>query len=64
MRDLPPVRADFSRIKDVLVRLIENADAYSPKDSADHDLSGSERIARWSSASPITARASKIWNWD
>ncbi len=31
--DLPPVRADFSRIKDVLVRLIENADAYSQKDA-------------------------------
>jgi len=30
--DLPPVRADFNRIKDVLVRLIENADAYSQKD--------------------------------
>ncbi|MGO9641797.1 MAG: DUF4118 domain-containing protein [Candidatus Acidiferrales bacterium] len=29
--DLPPVNADFARIKDVLVRLIENADAYSPK---------------------------------
>jgi two-component system sensor histidine kinase KdpD len=26
---LPPVRADFSRIKDVLVRLLENANAYS-----------------------------------
>ena len=31
-QELPPVRADFDRIKDVLVRLIENADAYSPKD--------------------------------
>lgn len=30
--ELPAVRADFDRIKDVLVRLIENADAYSPKD--------------------------------
>jgi two-component system sensor histidine kinase KdpD len=30
--DLPPVQADATRIKDVLVRLIENADAYSPKD--------------------------------
>lgn len=30
--ELPPVRADFDRIKDVLVRLIENADVYSPKD--------------------------------
>jgi two-component system, OmpR family, sensor histidine kinase KdpD len=29
---LPPARADFDRIKDVLVRLIENADAYSPKE--------------------------------
>jgi two-component system sensor histidine kinase KdpD len=29
---LPPVRADFDRIKDVLVRLIENADVYSAKD--------------------------------
>ncbi len=29
---LPPVRADFARLKDVLVRLVENADAYSPKD--------------------------------
>ncbi|MHB8413647.1 MAG: DUF4118 domain-containing protein [Candidatus Acidiferrales bacterium] len=29
---LPRVLADFDRIKDVLVRLIENADAYSPKD--------------------------------
>jgi two-component system, OmpR family, sensor histidine kinase KdpD len=29
---LPPVRVDFDRIKDVLVRLIENADVYSPKD--------------------------------
>ena len=28
---LPRVLADFDRIKDVLVRLIENADAYSPK---------------------------------
>lgn len=27
----PPVRADFARVKDVLIRLIENADAYSPK---------------------------------
>jgi two-component system sensor histidine kinase KdpD len=31
--DLPPVNADFARIKDVLARLIENADAYSPKES-------------------------------
>lgn len=30
--ELPPVRADFARIKDVLVRLIENAGAYSSKD--------------------------------
>jgi two-component system sensor histidine kinase KdpD len=30
--NLPPVKADATRIKDVLVRLIENADAYSPKD--------------------------------
>ncbi len=29
---LPKVRADFDRIVDVLTRLIENADAYSPKD--------------------------------
>jgi two-component system sensor histidine kinase KdpD len=28
---IPPVRADFARAKDVLVRLIENAHAYSPK---------------------------------
>lgn len=28
---LPPVRVDFARAKDVLVRLIENADAYSSK---------------------------------
>lgn len=28
--NLPPVRADFSRTRDVLVRLIENANAYSP----------------------------------
>jgi two-component system, OmpR family, sensor histidine kinase KdpD len=30
--DLPSVRADFIRIKDVLVRLIENANAYTPAD--------------------------------
>jgi two-component system, OmpR family, sensor histidine kinase KdpD len=30
---LPAVRADFTRVKDVLVRLIENADAYSQKDA-------------------------------
>ena len=30
--DLPPVLADFSRIKDVLVRLIENANVYTPGD--------------------------------
>lgn len=30
--DLPPVRADFDRIKDVLVRLVENANAYTPAD--------------------------------
>jgi len=30
--DLPPVRADFVRIRDVLVRLIENANAYTPAD--------------------------------
>jgi two-component system sensor histidine kinase KdpD len=29
--DLPPVRVDFDRIKDALVRLIENANAYTPK---------------------------------
>jgi two-component system sensor histidine kinase KdpD len=29
---LPPARADFARIKDVLVRLIENANAYTPAD--------------------------------
>jgi two-component system sensor histidine kinase KdpD len=29
---LPKVRADFDRIVDVLTRLIENADVYSPKD--------------------------------
>lgn len=31
---LPLVRADFVRIRDVLVRLLENANAYSPKDAA------------------------------
>jgi two-component system sensor histidine kinase KdpD len=30
--DLPPIRADFDRIKDVLVRLIENANVYTPAD--------------------------------
>lgn len=30
--DLPQIDVDFDRIKDVLARLIENADAYSPKD--------------------------------
>jgi len=30
--DLPPVRADFNRVKDVLVRLIENANVYTPRD--------------------------------
>jgi two-component system, OmpR family, sensor histidine kinase KdpD len=30
--NLPPVQVDFDRVKDVLVRLIENADVYSPKD--------------------------------
>jgi two-component system sensor histidine kinase KdpD len=30
--NLPPVLADFNRIRDVLVRLLENAGAYSPKD--------------------------------
>lgn len=30
--DLPMVHADFDRIRDVLVRLIENANAYSPKE--------------------------------
>ncbi len=30
--DLPSVRADFERIRDVLVRLIENANAYAPAD--------------------------------
>src|SRR5579862_1650059 len=29
---LPPVRVDFARIKDVLVRLIENANAYTPRE--------------------------------
>jgi two-component system sensor histidine kinase KdpD len=29
---LPSVRADFGRVRDVLARLIENANAYSPKD--------------------------------
>jgi two-component system, OmpR family, sensor histidine kinase KdpD len=30
--DLPEVYADAGRVKDILVRLIENADVYSPKD--------------------------------
>jgi two-component system sensor histidine kinase KdpD len=30
--DVPPVRADFARVKDVLVRLIENANVYTPHD--------------------------------
>ena len=30
--DLPPVRADLSRAKDILVQLIDNANLYSPKD--------------------------------
>jgi len=30
--NLPPVSADLDRIRDVLVRLIENANAYSPAD--------------------------------
>jgi two-component system, OmpR family, sensor histidine kinase KdpD len=30
--DLPEVRADFGRMRDVLVRLLENANAYSPKE--------------------------------
>ena len=30
--DLPPVRADFDRVKDVLVRLIENANVYTPRE--------------------------------
>ncbi len=29
---LPPVHADSARVKDVLIRLIENANVYSPKD--------------------------------
>jgi two-component system, OmpR family, sensor histidine kinase KdpD len=32
--DLPEVRADFGRMRDVLVRLIENANAYSSKEQA------------------------------
>ncbi len=31
--DLPPVRADLSRIKEALVHLIDNANIYSPKES-------------------------------
>jgi two-component system, OmpR family, sensor histidine kinase KdpD len=30
--DLPPVRADLDRAKDILVQLIDNAQLYSPKD--------------------------------
>jgi two-component system, OmpR family, sensor histidine kinase KdpD len=30
--DLPPVRADLDRAKDVLVQLLDNANLYSPKD--------------------------------
>ena len=30
--DLPPVQADVSRAKDILVQLIDNANLYSPKD--------------------------------
>ena len=30
--DLPPVRADFDRVKDALVRLIENANVYTPRE--------------------------------
>ena len=30
--DLPPVRADLDRAKDILVQLIDNANLYSPKD--------------------------------
>lgn len=28
--DLPPVRSDFERVRDALVRLVENANAYTP----------------------------------
>lgn len=31
--DLPPVRADLDRAKDILVQLIDNANMYSPKDT-------------------------------
>lgn len=31
-REIPPVRADFQRVRDVLVRLIENANVYTPQE--------------------------------
>ncbi len=31
-QDLPRARADFARVRDVLIRLIENANAYTPAD--------------------------------
>jgi two-component system sensor histidine kinase KdpD len=39
--DLPPVRADLNRAKDILVQLLDNANLYSPKEkpitiTADH----------------------------
>ena len=61
---IPPrpaaVRVDFSRIKDVLVRLIENANGYSP---ADQPITITAEVTGdfIPSASPIADRASTSW---
>ena len=55
------VRADFVRIKDVLVRLIENANAYTPADQPiTISAEVSERFCR-RSAWPIAVRESRRW---
>ena len=58
---MPPVSADLNRIKEAVVRLIDNANLYSPKDSP--ITITAEQTGDFSPpASPTAARASTTSN--
>ena len=61
--DLPPVRADFARVKDVLVRLDRECQClYSPRDqpiTISAEVTG-DFVA---TALPTADRASRRWSW-
>ncbi len=62
-RDLPPVRADFARVKDVLVRLIENANVYTPQEQPITIYGRGQRRPGDDQRAQTAGRESTRWSW-